>query len=215
MIADGALPEKVWIDGNLHVVSANQPTCNVFWGWHVAPTLQVTTFNGVETWVIDPSLFQGPVSQATWKGIQGDPSATLTPTPATTYIRPPFSPLTDPTYTQTNIDLATYRNRLRLRSAGADGPPPYIKCLTKGSGVQWFGLIGGNTVQHWYTWGWSPSTHVIWTVMPLTPCPGAPQLSFSVQVERAGPTSATHWITVSNLTSDPVKFEGRYDVLKW
>ena len=34
---------------------------------------------------------------------------------------------TDPSYTQTNIDLATYRTKLKNRSAN-DGPPPYAHC---------------------------------------------------------------------------------------
>jgi hypothetical protein len=41
MIADGAQPKKVWIQGNLNVNSQNKPNCLVQWGWHVAPTLQV------------------------------------------------------------------------------------------------------------------------------------------------------------------------------
>ena len=49
--------------------------------------------------------------------------------------------------------------------------------------------------------------------MPTTPCPGAPQLNWSVQVERATATECTYWITVKNLTSKSVRFEGRYDVL--
>src|ERR1700682_3926741 len=57
MIADGAQPEKVWIYGNLRVNSQNKPNCLVDWGWHVAPTLQVNTGGGIQTWVIDPSLF--------------------------------------------------------------------------------------------------------------------------------------------------------------
>jgi len=49
--------------------------------------------------------------------------------------------------------------------------------------------------------------------MPLTPCPGGPQLTWDVSVERANSTQCTYWITVKNLTSDPVKFEGRYNIL--
>jgi hypothetical protein len=49
--------------------------------------------------------------------------------------------------------------------------------------------------------------------MPITPCPGGPQLSWAVQVERANATQYTYLITVQNLTSGPVRFEGRYDIL--
>ena len=48
--------------------------------------------------------------------------------------------------------------------------------------------------------------------MPLTPCPGGPQLSSQTAVERASSDQCTYWITVQNLTNETVKFEGRYDV---
>lgn len=222
MIADGATPAKVWISGSLEVQSANKPgpvvpcgQCQVCWGWHVAPTLQVSTFAGVETWVVDPSLFTEAVPQATWAGVQGDPSATLVASSADffTLSPPTFSTTTDPTYTQTNATLQQYRDILKLRSAGPDGPPPYFPCMTRPAGTQWFGSLAPHQTQTWFTWGWPATWHVLWTVMPLTQCPGSPQVKWKVEVERASAAQATYWITVTNLTSDPVKFEGRYDVL--
>jgi hypothetical protein len=65
----------------------------------------------------------GPATEAAWKGVQGDPSATLTHTAASDY----YWGSTDPTYTQTNADLATYRLALKNRSIQA-GPPPYANC---------------------------------------------------------------------------------------
>ncbi len=210
MIADGAQPQKVWIQGNLNVSSANKPNCLVQWGWHVAPTLEVD-INGVpQTYVIDPSLFDAPVPLATWKGVQGDPSATLTPSPASQFT---LGGGTDPTYAQTNSVLTTYRNMLKLRSVGPDGPPPYTSCMVKPAGTQWFGLIEGNQAQLWFTWGWPAHSHMVWSVMPLTPCPGGSQLTWDVAVERASGAQATYWITVRNLSGDRVRFEGRYDVL--
>jgi hypothetical protein len=210
MIADGAQPEKVWIRGWLAVSSHNKPDCLVNWAWHVAPTLQVLINGWPQTYVIDPSLFNEPVPLATWKGIQGDPSASLTPTGADQYW-PDGG--TDPTYAGTNSDLAHYRNVLKLRSAGADGPPPYTNCMVQPAGTQWFGLIEGNQTQRWFTWGWPAGTHVLWHLMPLTPCPGAAQLAWGVAVERANATQATYWITVRNLTGDRVRFAGRYNIL--
>lgn len=217
MIADGAQPEKVWIYGNLTVNSQNKPNCQVPWGWHVAPTLQVSTPNGVQTWVIDPSLFPGPAAQATWKSVQGDPNATLQASTADIFHRSINAgwTTTDPNYAQTNQDLATYRNVLKLRSVSPDGPPPYFACMTKPWGVQWFGSLAPNQTKTWFTWGWGAAWHVLWTIMPLTPCPGAAEVRWNVRVERANATQCTYWITVTNLTSDPVKFEGRFDVLKW
>lgn len=126
MIAQGAHPKKIWISGNLHTPTKNNPACFVNWGWHVAPTLCVRTrlFRYIEE-VIDPSLFNGPVSEATWKGVQGDLSATLTPTAASVYMRPSQ---TDPTYSQTNFYLNFYRLQLKNRSLLPAGPPPYANC---------------------------------------------------------------------------------------
>jgi hypothetical protein len=50
-------------------------------------------------------------------------------------------------------------------------------------------------------------------VMPTTPRPGAPQLGWTVEVERGDPERATYWVTVRNLTPVPVRFEGRYAIL--
>lgn len=224
MIAAGASPAKVWIYGNLLVHSHNKPGplgacqgCQVCWGWHVAPTLEVDTGGGVETWVVDPSLFTEAVPQATWAGVQGDPSAVLEASSADIFTRSKGGAVTstDPTYSGTNSVLTNYRNRLKLRSAGPEGPPPYFQCMTRPPGVQWFGSLGPNQSGTWFTWGWGANWHVAWTVMPLTECPGAPQLTWRVEVERASAGECTYWITVSNLSSDPVKFEGRYDVLSW
>ena len=76
--------------------------------------------------VIDPSLFTTPVSEATWKGVQGDPGATLTPSAASIFYL--WGNVTDPAYVQTNQELATYRLQLQNRSLGPSGPPPYAGC---------------------------------------------------------------------------------------
>lgn len=210
MMAQGITPDKVWIFGNLHVISSNKPNCNVYWGWHVAPTLQV----GSTTYVVDPALFPGPVPRATWAGVQGDPAATLVPTGWDVFHRTFSGSNTyDPTFSQTNTVLATYRTQLLLRSASADGPPPYPQCQTNPPRVQWIGTIAANTTARWFTFGWPSSWHVLWTIMPTSICSGAPQLSWSVAVERANATQSTYWITVKNLSTHPVRFEGRYDVL--
>src|SRR5215207_2630984 len=80
-------------------------------------------------------------------------------------------------------------------------------------GVQWTGSLVGNETRRWFTFNWSATWHVVWTVMPTTPRPGAPQVSWTVQVERASAEYVTYWITVRNLTPDPVNFEGRYCIL--
>jgi hypothetical protein len=213
MSASGVASDKVWIYGNLQVVSANKPDCTVRWGWHVAPTLPVTTAAGVATYVLDPALFAEPVPRATWAGVQGDPNPTLVPSSGEVFHRGVNGAVVlDPTYSQTNSVLTTYRARLQVRSA-SEGPPPYPQCQTRLPRVQWFGSVDAGATKKWFTFGWPATWHVLWTIMPTSICPGAPQLSWSVAVERANNAQCTYWISVRNLTSRPVRFEGRYDVL--
>jgi hypothetical protein len=127
MINMGRSPKKVWIQGNLHVSTKNNPTCNVWWGWHVAPMLCVRgpRFFQTQEMVIDPSLFTMPVSKETWKGVQGDPNAALTDTDASIYYL--WGSVIDPNYEQTNQVLAFYRLQLQNRAI-QEGPPPYANC---------------------------------------------------------------------------------------
>lgn len=125
MIAMDLTPRKVWIQGGLNVSTKNNPNCGVLWGWHVAPTLCVRGpgLSQAQDMVIDPSLFAQPVSKATWKGVQGDPDATLTDSDASNYLWGS----TDPNYADTKNKLAFYRLQLLNRSI-QHGPPPYAHC---------------------------------------------------------------------------------------
>ena len=80
-------------------------------------------------------------------------------------------------------------------------------------GRQWSGSLAANQTARWFTFNWPATWHVVWTVMPTTVRPGAPQIRWNVEVERAGAEFATYWITVQNLTASPVDFEGRYCIL--
>lgn len=210
MIAEGEQPSKVWLRGWLHTLTRNSPNCYVNWGYHVAPVLDVSVGGSTQTYVVDPSLFDDVVPLATWISVQGDPAATATITAASQY--GPYGG-TDPTYSQTQTDLATYRDILRLRSVGSDGPPPYTSCIVKPGGTQWYGLIEPNQTQRWFTWGWPRDLHVLWHVMPMTPCPYGTRLTWDVAVERADGADATYWITVVNPSPERVRFEGRFDIL--
>ena len=81
------------------------------------------------------------------------------------------------------------------------------------TGVQWTGTIGPGETQLWFTWGWPADRHVIWYMMSDTPAPGSPNIDWKVAVERANQVQCTYWITVENLTSQTINFEGRYAVL--
>ena len=80
-------------------------------------------------------------------------------------------------------------------------------------GVQWTGNLTANQSRRWFTFNWPATWHMIWTVMPTSIRPGSPQLTWKVQVERASAEFVTYWISVQNLTPDPVTFEGRYCIL--
>jgi hypothetical protein len=80
-------------------------------------------------------------------------------------------------------------------------------------GVQFTGTIAGNSSHRWFTWGWPVSWHVYWNVVPTSPRSGAPQVEWEVEVERANATQFTYWVTVRNLTPDPVNIEARYAIM--
>lgn len=214
MAIQGVTCNKVWIYGNLRAATINNPRCEVRWGWHVAPTLLVNTGRGMETYVIDPSLFAGPVTWATWASMQGDPGARMVASAGAIFYRSSSgSTQTDPSFTETNRVLAQYRDNLRLRSVGADGPPPYTACLPAKTGVQFYGSLAAGATHTWFTYRWPASWHVLWTVVPITTCQGAPQIKWRTRVERADANHATYWISVSNTTNATTRFECRYDIL--
>jgi uncharacterized protein (UPF0216 family) len=130
----GLRPNKVWIYGDLHVDTKNNPICSVSWRWHVAPTLCVRyrrygwLLGERKMMVIDPSLFFGPVDEATWQGVQGDPNAQLERSGAHVYwTARVYAYQEDPTYERTEQNLARYRLDLLNRSISF-GPPPYVNC---------------------------------------------------------------------------------------
>jgi hypothetical protein len=80
------------------------------------------------------------------------------------------------------------------------------------TGVQWTGSLAPNQTQRWFTFNWPAVWHVVWYMMP-TSTQGVPEVSWSVAVQRADANNVTYWITVTNLTSAAVTFEGRYAIL--
>jgi hypothetical protein len=81
------------------------------------------------------------------------------------------------------------------------------------TGVQFIGSLAPNQTKKWFTFGWSTTLHVVWYMMPTTPLPGNPELSWEVAVERANATQCTYWLTVTNLTGTAINFEGRFAIL--
>jgi hypothetical protein len=81
------------------------------------------------------------------------------------------------------------------------------------TGVQFTGTLAANATNRWFTFNWNPANHIIWYMVPTTVKNGAPELQWSVAVERASATTCTYWITVTNLTNVQITFEGRYAIL--
>ena len=80
-------------------------------------------------------------------------------------------------------------------------------------GVQFTGTVAPNATQRWFTFNWPENWHVEWNVVPTSPQPGAPQIDWDVEVERATPQFITYWVNVRNMTAQPVNIEARYAVL--
>lgn len=80
-------------------------------------------------------------------------------------------------------------------------------------GVQFTGTVAPNATQRWFTFNWPQNWHVEWNVVPTSPRPGAPQIDWDVEVERANASAITYWISIKNLTPQPVNIEARYAVL--
>ncbi len=80
-------------------------------------------------------------------------------------------------------------------------------------GTQFTGSLAAGQTRRWFTHSWPADWHVVWHMMPVTPVPGAPEVEWEVDVERASATHVTYWLTVKNLTGTPVNFEGRYAVM--
>ncbi len=79
MQAQGVTPGKVWtFSGDPHsdplwVSTSNAPGGKVEWGYHVAPTVPVQGADGVvRNMVVDPSLFDHPVTIEEWRDAQHD-----------------------------------------------------------------------------------------------------------------------------------------------
>jgi hypothetical protein len=80
------------------------------------------------------------------------------------------------------------------------------------TGVQSRGRIPAHATQRWFTFNWPACWHVAWTVVPVSPRIGAPQLRWRVQVERASSGYITYWISITNLTDVVVDTELRYAI---
>jgi hypothetical protein len=102
-------------------------------------------------------------------------------------------------------------NRPNLRQMIANVrpmPTPWV-------GVQFRGNVPAGATRRWFTFNWPAHWHMLWTVVPTTPRPGAPQIKWQVQVERASDAFITYWIDITNVSPAACDIEARYAVLGW
>lgn len=79
--------------------------------------------------------------------------------------------------------------------------------------TQFTGSVPAGASKTWFTHSWKPESHVLWSVVPVSPAPGAPQIEWTVKVQRASETALTYYVTVKNLSAAAVDVEGRYAIL--
>jgi hypothetical protein len=116
-----------------HSIRAEHPAHGtITWSYHVAPTVAVRTPQGVVTMVIDPSLFDGPVTIEQWRAVMECDSAQLQETQGAIY--QPFD-ARDDEYRQTQRLLEEARleaegrglaSERAARTAEEAAPPPFI-----------------------------------------------------------------------------------------
>jgi hypothetical protein len=88
--------------------------CCVYWWYHVAPLVKVTTPKGVISCILDPSMFEKPVTKEKWFKYQENTVCSPSANWGYYEIRPAswYGPggTTDPTYYWTNWTLSAYED---------------------------------------------------------------------------------------------------------
>jgi hypothetical protein len=79
-------------------------------------------------------------------------------------------------------------------------------------GTQFRGTLPPYATETWFTYNWPEYYFVVWEVVPTTPG-GGPQISSRAKIERPNGAYITYWISITNLTNQPVSFEAHYDIL--
>jgi len=78
-------------------------------------------------------------------------------------------------------------------------------------GTQFRGTLPPYATEAWFTYNWPEYYFVAAEVVPTTP--GAGPHPSRVKIERPNGAYITYWISISNLTNQPVSFEAHYDIL--
>lgn len=95
----------------LTVNTPNTPTGSVTWGYHVAPIINVQDNNGaVQPMVIDPSMFDHPVSVNEWTSAQNAPDSVTQYTDSAPYYRgiDGANRVEDPDYSEADTQMTLH-----------------------------------------------------------------------------------------------------------
>jgi hypothetical protein len=107
---------------SLRADTPNHPSGHVSWRYHVAPVVKVRGNDGVvRDMVMDPSLFDRPVTVDEWIAAQHDPMSTHEITDDQYFYREPGNAraVRDQNYQETNRTLADHRYARDLRRASS------------------------------------------------------------------------------------------------
>ncbi len=132
----------------------------------------------------------------------------LSPARAREILRSTGSPQQDAPGRPATQRIGTRTNLRQMISTAVAAPTPWV-------GVQFTGTLAANQTQRWFTFNWPAHWHVVWTVVPTSPRPGGPQITWKVQVERASDRFITYWVSITNVTPVAVNIEARFAVLGW
>lgn len=132
----------------------------------------------------------------------------LSPARAREILRSTGSPQQDAPGRPATQRIGTRPNLRQMISTAVAAPTPWV-------GVQFTGTLAANQTQRWFTFNWPAHWHVVWTVVPTSPRPGGPQITWKVQVERASDRFITYWVSITNVTPVAVNIEARFAVLGW
>jgi hypothetical protein len=80
-------------------------------------------------------------------------------------------------------------------------------------GLQWTGSVAANATTQIFSHSWPAAWHMLWTVIPVSPTSGSPQIRYQVRVTRSTASLLTYWFLVTNLTPVAVTVELRYCIL--
>lgn len=127
MNEEGIECRKVWNyahdfpnGAGLRADTPNNPSGHVNWRYHVAPVVSVIGNDGIERdMVMDPSLFDRPVTVDEWQQRQQDTNSTIEITEDKYYFREPGNTnvVEDPDYSATEAKLKEHVNSRDLRNA--------------------------------------------------------------------------------------------------